>query len=202
MNDSSEQGALAVLALVAEGQQYAASGQFLAAENRFRDAFEVLVCGHQDRVVGFCRHMLSDPGIAEDVAQEVFLAVWLGMPNFRHEASLRTWIFAIARNKCLDARRRMARDTDSRRQIEVELERNPGTLKAEKTPAARDMSATLERLLRQLPDADRQILVLTYIVELEPAELVTVLGIAPASVRGRRRRALQRLRELMNQDAK
>jgi RNA polymerase sigma-70 factor (ECF subfamily) len=177
----------------------------MEAEALFRDALEELVRRHQNEMFGFCKNMLSDPGVAEEIAQEVFLAAWRGLPNFRQEASPRTWLFSIARHKCLDARGGLAWEASMVRNVEAEHTSALAIQKAVGTPeelyAAQDLSSKMEQFLAQLPDADREILVLTYIVELGPTEVVKVLGIAPASVRTRRRRAIQRLREIMQNDA-
>jgi RNA polymerase sigma-70 factor (ECF subfamily) len=184
---------------IREGQQAAAQGRHAAAEAQLTLAFEVLVRSYQRAVIGFCRHMLREwPDQVEDIAQEVFLAIWKTLPQFRHEARLRTWVFTIARYHCLDAwRQRAQRD-------------GPGAPReggVQATPAAipplhvqyehQEFLAWVRRALAQLPPADREVLALTYIAELPPAEIARVLGIAEASVRTRRKRALDRLREIV-----
>lgn len=184
---------------VREGQQYAAQGLHTAAEAQLTLAFEVLVRSYQRAVLGFCRHMLRErPDQVEDIAQEVFLAIWKTLPRFRHEARIRTWVFTIARYHCLDAwRQRTHHDSAAA----------PGEGYVQATPEAipplhaqyehQEFLAWVRRALAQLPSADREVLALTYIAELPPAEIARVLGIAEASVRTRRKRALDRLREIV-----
>ena len=97
-----------IVAYIREGQHLAAQGHEAAANDKFSIAFEVLVRHYQRAVVGFCVHMLRGAvDRVEDIAQEVFLAVWKTMTQFRHEASIRTWVFAIARHHCWDVLRQM-----------------------------------------------------------------------------------------------
>jgi len=56
-------------------------------------AFDALVRGYQDVVVGYCRNMLGDGLQGQEVAQEVFLAVYRALPRFQQDASGRTWVF-------------------------------------------------------------------------------------------------------------
>jgi RNA polymerase sigma-70 factor, ECF subfamily len=59
----------------------------------------VLVRHYQRAVIGFCVNMLrGSVEHVEDIAQEVFLAVWKTLPQFRHESTIRTWVFAITRH--------------------------------------------------------------------------------------------------------
>ena len=64
-------------------------------------AFEQLVCRHQERVVANCRYLTRDPGYAEDLAQEIFVKVFFGMSRFEGRSSFRTWLQRIQINHCL-----------------------------------------------------------------------------------------------------
>src|SRR5262245_18837195 len=182
-----------------EGQQYAVQGLQAAAETQLTIAFEVLVRSYQRAVIGFCRHMLPDwSDQVEDIAQEVFLAIWKTLPQFRHEARIRTWVFTIARYHCLDAWRQRGRRDASAMSREGEGHAIPEAIPALHTQYEHhEFLVWVRRALAQLPPADREVLVLTYIAELPPAEMARVLGIADASVRRRRKRALDRLREIV-----
>jgi RNA polymerase sigma-70 factor (ECF subfamily) len=68
-----------------------------------RAAFDLIVPLYQDKVYRLSLAILGDPGLAEDSAQEAFLRVWKGLPGFRAQSSLSTWIYSIARNIALTA---------------------------------------------------------------------------------------------------
>jgi len=79
-------------------------------------AFGELVDLYKNLVYGLVYRMVSDRSRADDLAQEVFLRVYRGLPYFRGEARLSTWIFRIAQNVCTAARsRRPALPADRRR---------------------------------------------------------------------------------------
>ena len=184
---------------IREGQQYAAQGVQGAADHQFRTAFEVLVCSYQRAVVGFCAHMLREwTTQAEDIAQDVFLAIWKTLPQFRHEARIRTWVFTIARYHCLDAWDQRAWHANSHAFSEHPEEDPPAAVPAVHEQYEHDeFLRWVKQALAQLPPPEREVLVLTYIAELPPAEIASILGLTEAGVRTRRRRALDHLREIV-----
>jgi len=81
-------------------------------EGAYMEALDHLVRGYQRVIVSFCRAQLGragEGGRAEEVAQEVFLAAYSGMPRFRQQAPLHAWLFAIARKRCLQEWRNVTR---------------------------------------------------------------------------------------------
>ena len=184
---------------IRDGQALLEKGRQAAANDRFHTAFEVLVRSYHYAIVAFCRNMLGGQvSEIEDIAQEVFLAAWRTLSRFRHEAQIRTWIFAIARNQCRDALRRRRADAVSGEEAQARLEDLPdATPLLPERYEHQDFVAWVKRGLAQLRGEDREVLVMTYITELPPVEIATVLGIEVASVRTRRKRALQRLREVI-----
>lgn len=171
-------------------------------EGDYRRALGTLVRGYQQAMVGFCHNMLGDDAAAEETAQDIFLDAYRAMPRFRQQASVRTWLFAIARKKCLQARRN--RDRRGRiRQAQQEsiaqsAHRDPPTA------AGEDPEATLQLVrqsLGQLPDAERELLILRYDTGLSVADIAQVRGISMATVRRRLARALDALREVVDSEA-
>jgi RNA polymerase sigma-70 factor (ECF subfamily) len=72
-------------------------------------AFERLVRTYQPEVWRFLRHLVRDPGLAEDLTQETFIRVYRRLRTFRFRAKFSTWLFQIARNAGIDALRRRDR---------------------------------------------------------------------------------------------
>jgi len=58
---------------------------------------------HGTAVYRYCREALRDPVLAEDIQQHVFIAAFRDLPKFNRRSTVRTWLFAIARNRVLDA---------------------------------------------------------------------------------------------------
>jgi len=73
------------------------------------EAFGRIVDAYQHRVFGFVRRMVSDAEEASDVAQEVFIKAYQAFGKFDGRSSLRTWLFRIAYNLCVDRARRADR---------------------------------------------------------------------------------------------
>jgi len=87
------------------------SEQSLIERCRRQDAvaFGMVVDAYQSRVFGFVRRMVRDVEDAEDVAQEVFIRAFQAFDRFDGRSSLRTWLFRIAYNLCVDRARRSDR---------------------------------------------------------------------------------------------
>jgi len=81
------------------------SVQRLIAQGAYRPALEALVQGYQHVIVRCCTAMLGDAAHGEEITQEVFLGAYAAMARFRQDASICTWLFAIARKQCLKALR-------------------------------------------------------------------------------------------------
>jgi RNA polymerase sigma-70 factor (ECF subfamily) len=73
------------------------------------EAFGKVVDAFQGRVFGFVRKMVRDPDEASDLSQEVFIRAFQSFDRFDGRCSLRTWLFRIAHNLCIDRSRRRGR---------------------------------------------------------------------------------------------
>ena len=73
------------------------------------EAFRALTEPHRRELQVHCYRMLGSVQDAEDVLQDTLLAAWQGLAGFEGRASLRTWLYKIATNRCLNARRAASR---------------------------------------------------------------------------------------------
>lgn len=159
-----------------------------------RAAFEDLVRAYEHRIFAVAARMLGSRAEAEEVAQEVFLRVHRAVGEFRGDARLSTWLYAIASRLCLNrlaaADRRHPRDGDEA------LAAVPST---EPDAAARLERLELEEALRQaieaLPDERRIVVVLRDFEGLSYEEISEVLDLEPGTVRSRLHRARMDLKD-------
>ncbi len=84
-------------------------------------AFALLVRRYGQPILSICYASVLNPADAEDLAQEVFFAAWRSLPRFRGDAAFSTWLFTLARNRCVDRARRAR----VRPQLVAESEHSP-----------------------------------------------------------------------------
>src|SRR5215831_20294218 len=125
-------------------------------------AFALLVERYAAKVYRLCYAMLRDPALAQDVAQESWIRVWRALAGYDpHTAALRTWIYAITRNRCLSAieGRREWLALDSAEAVEAETERQA---LAGDPPDTDEGARVLRELVDLLPERYRRTLTLYY----------------------------------------
>src|SRR5688572_30899378 len=105
-------------------------------------AFAELVDRYKDLVYGLIYRMIADRSQADDLAQEVFLKVHRGLPYFRGEARLATWIYRIVANVCVQAR--------SKRREFVAAAELPDRGRADASFADLELRDRLEKAIGQL----------------------------------------------------
>ena len=151
-------------------------------------------------VVRYCRARLGAPdrssASADDVAQEVCLAVLTALPGYRVQGKpFLAFVYGIAAHKVIDAHRASARN---RSEPVADV---PDSVEAADGPEQRalrvELSGEMGRLLDQLPDKQREILVLRVVVGLSAEETAEAVGSTPGAVRVAQHRALARLRKTM-----
>jgi RNA polymerase sigma-70 factor (ECF subfamily) len=161
-----------------------------------RDAVERLLAQVRPHVVRYCRGRLRSPDRSpspDDVAQEVCLAVLTGLPRYRFEGKpFLAYVYGIAAHKVFDAHRVAGRTRPDPDPGPADLA-DPAEGPEQRVLRA-ELSDELRRLLDELPEAQREILVLRVALGLSVAETAAVVGSTPAAVRVAQHRGLARLR--------
>lgn len=150
---------------------------------------------YQHRVFSIALRMLRDRGDAEEVAQEVFLRVHRSVREFRGEARLSTWLYAITSHLCLNQlkggyhrRRATAEALETLRAIDPGA--NPGA-----ALEASEREAALHRAIAELDEERRIVVVLRDLHGLAYEEIAAALDLPLNTVRSRLHRARMELKE-------
>jgi RNA polymerase sigma-70 factor, ECF subfamily len=170
---------------------------------------------HRAELRGFCYRMLGSPFEADDAVQETLIKAWRGFERFEGRAALRSWLYRIATNVCLDmlnGRERRARPMDlgpAREPIESNLNTLPEVtwiepvpdglvVPSDADPAEVAVSRETIRLafvaaLQHLPPRQRAVLILCEVLRWKASEVAGLLETSVASVNS----ALQRARSTL-----
>jgi RNA polymerase sigma-70 factor (ECF subfamily) len=155
------------------------------------DDFRVLVNRHQQSIFRFASGLLPNREDAHDVTQDVFLAAFANLSSYRSAcADFSTWLFTIARNRCINLLKRsrpLALDNPSL----VEDVTSVDTL------ASQELWQQLDRALAALPVEQRSAFLLAEVEELPYAEIAQIERTSLGTVKSRIHRAKQRLRSLL-----
>ena len=164
--------------------------------------FEVLVRAHEKIVYNLALRMLGDPQDAMDATQEAFVRAWRGMPGFRGECKLSTWLYRLTMNVCTDMLRKRSRTpevslTDEEDAVyDVPDERFCPQTELEK----KQLRQSVRQGLEKLPDDFRQILLLRELGGLSYAEIAQATDLEPNTVKTRIFRARKKLAAILMRD--
>ena len=156
------------------------------------DAFGVLVRQYAGRAIGTASLMLGSHDDAQDASQEAFARAWRKMDRFRGDSAFYTWFSRILRNVCIDRIRRRAK------RRHASLDDTPDVADTADDPIAladkSEQSQQLWRAIRQLPDAQRDIIILSHFQEFSYKEIAETLEIPIGTVMSRLHGARKALR--------
>ncbi|MDF3018797.1 MAG: polymerase sigma factor, sigma-70 family protein [Steroidobacteraceae bacterium] len=153
-----------------------------------RDAFNELITRWHEPIWRYLRRLTGSDDAAADLAQDTWLKVMRGIAALRDHASLRPWLFGIARRVAMDRlRRQYTRAEDG----DVELDELPAV--AQDADFEFDLAA-LESGLDELPLRERETLTLFYLRELTIEQISALLEIPTGTVKSRLFRARRLLR--------
>lgn len=165
-----------------------------------QDAFAELVRRHHPKVLALCVSMLHDRAASDDAAQEVFLKAYAHLDDFRGDARFSTWLYRVATNKCLDARRAESRRrSDSLEAMTEGEDEKLRWLLADPRDRLHftEEADLVRRVLDRLPEDHRVILTLREMEGLEYKELAETLECTVDAVKARLQRARRGFRETM-----
>jgi RNA polymerase sigma-70 factor (ECF subfamily) len=161
-----------------------------------RSAFETLYRRYARPVFGLALRRLGDRGRAEDAVQETFASIWRSAGSYRPERGPGApWLYAVARNAIVD-RARSRGEPPTEAPEEASAEAGPPDRAEQSWVAWR-----VHRALEELPEREREVIVLAYWSGLSQSEVAEYLAIPLGTVKTRTRAALARLAEILADEA-
>ena len=163
------------------------------------DAFEALVAAYEKNVFNVALQMTGNREDAQDMTQEAFLKAYSSLSSFRGDSKFSSWLYRIVSNVCLDFKRRQGRRPSSSLTVEDDEGEN---VQLDIADESQSPEALLERKmtreavragLQQLPDEQRQILLLREIQGLSYEEIGEAMGLEAGTVKSRIFRARKKL---------
>lgn len=157
------------------------------------DSFEQVLRQRETEVLRTAFRILGNWADAEDVAQEVFLRLHRHGTAFPNDSALRSWLYRVAVNLCLDRMR-------SSKRFEPLAELTSGTVSAEAAILREEQKQIVMTALGVLAPKERAAIVLREIEGLSTAEVAAILGSSEATVRSQVATAIGKLRSHLNQE--
>src|SRR5437588_8816511 len=162
-------------------------------------AFQELVDRYKDRVFALIARTVQDRSRAEDLAQDVFLRIHRGLPYFRGEARLSTWIYRIVANVCVQDQ------TRPHAAVSLDDERTGGRL-APSTSDRRfgdlELRDRLEKAIARLPANYRLLVAAHYLDGVQYEDLAEAMQLPLGTLKTQLYRAKQQLRRVLENELK
>ena len=194
---------LAPVAVSQRGAAYetyddASLGKLIASQDPA--ALEELYDRHGGACYGLARRVVTDEQLAQDVVQEVFLAIWRGAATYDgSRGTLSTWLYGLTHHKSVDAVRRAQRHSGRRASedaLATEADPSPGVDEQALASVRRDQ---VRAALADLPEPQRRALMLAYFGGYSQSEIAAMTGIPLGTVKTRTLAALRRLRSVLDE---
>lgn len=172
---------------------------------RSREGFRDLVEAHQSRVYSIAFRILGDQGTAEEVAQDVFLALYRHLGRIQSDDHLLAWLRRVTVHRATDAYRRRASRADfatdefcEERTVLHSYRFADSHLDTESALTA----TPIEQMVATLPPSQRAVLLLRYQEDMLPTEISALLSMPLGTVKSHLQRALKLLRSKAQQSRK
>ena len=155
-------------------------------------AFDQLYARYERRLFGYIARIIEDRALAEDLFQEVLLGVLEDRTYDPRRGRFSPWLFTVARNRCLMEQRKRKRERERAEPVSWSLPE----LSLELTV---DRNARVRAAIAELPEPQRQLLMLKQISELTYKEIAAMLGVAEGTIKSRVHAATKAFRRVLSE---
>lgn len=167
-------------------------------ENSRNYAFDLIVKQYQQRVYWHVRRMVINHDDADDVVQNTFIKAWKGLPNFKEESKLYTWLYTIATNECLTF-------LNKKRKIffipfhDVEKELS-NQLETDEFYNGDEIQLKLQQAILKLPAKQRLVFNMKYYDEMKYEEMAEILSTSVGALKASYHIAVKKIESFLTQD--
>jgi len=179
------------------------------AQGGDKQAFDLLVSKYQRKLGRLLSRFIRDPGEVEDVAQEAFIKAYRALPSFRGDSAFYTWLYRIGINTAKNYLVAMGRRAPTTTEFDADEAESFGDgeqLRDINTPesvlASKEIAATVQKAMEDLPDELRTAIELREIEGMSYEEIASIMNCPIGTVRSRIFRAREaiaaRLRPLID----
>lgn len=192
---------MATQAILQNGKNTLTDGELIVRAIRGgEDGFEELVRRYQRPITGYVFRMLGDYDASLDVTQEVFIKVYNSLARYSSEYKFSTWLYRIAHNAAIDHIRRNpagaqsleTETADGAYQIQLECPKPSPEQDRERS----EWRTEIDAVVKKLPSAYRELIVLRHTQDLSYDEIAEVTGLPLGTVKNRLFRAREMMREI------
>ncbi|HIE27071.1 TPA: RNA polymerase sigma factor [Candidatus Poribacteria bacterium] len=166
-----------------------------------QDAFSNLMKKYKSLIFSYVRRKVGNDDDADDITQEVFVKVYKALPNWQPRASFQTWLYTIARNRCIDYHRAKARrQFHSLDDDEEYMPVPPATdiySDPEKMAEENELGRIISEAIKQLSPKQKEVFILHHYQGLQIKEIAAALGMADGSVKVHHHRAMKKLKNIL-----
>jgi len=151
-----------------------------------RRAFEQLLARYERPIFSFIMHFFQEPALCEDLTQETFLRAYRFIASYRPTEKMATWLFAIAKNLCIDELRRLRKGTTvdiDAVDPEVLVTDGAGGGNPLHAAIATQEAALVTRAIRKLPGKYRTCIILFYYNEMSYEDISRVMNISMSNTK-------------------
>ena len=162
-------------------------------------AFDQLYHRYCNKLLSFSMSIIKSREEAENIVQEVFLALWMNRDKISSVASVKYYVFTIAYNTAISALRKKAKDEKFFEQLKnlQDLSVEPDNLQSEYS----DLEGKLSEIINELPARQREVFILHNINGLKYHEIATKLNISVNTIENHMSRALKTIRNKLGENS-
>ncbi len=154
--------------------------------------FSILYNRYSSKIYGKCITMLKNMEVAQDCTQEIFIKVLTNISTFNQKSSFSTWLFSITYNHCIDRIRKNKKNIFS----DVDVEKVDHLEEVSDAFLLETKVSRLKKVLEDIDDGDKTLLLMKYQDELSIKEISDILGKGESAIKMKLKRAKYKFKEI------